>query len=163
MSEQSQGDLEAAESDRVTFGGKYDGQDDFRSEQEARLEPGSFASELEAFRSETDGKMVLGDQKYGPDSWQRHDQLAEAMSELVDLANYAFLKWRQLRALQVRLDDLGLPHSLTGEDRLGVQPPVLEPSEVAAPAGHVHAPSAYSVCPVCRGLQWEIDKEEKGG
>ena len=63
-----------------------------------------------------------GDEKYGPDSWGRHDMLAEAMAEMIDLGNYAYLKWRQLKVLQDRMDADGLPRSLTGEDRLGVQP-----------------------------------------
>jgi hypothetical protein len=87
-----------------TLGSKYDGIDDYR-----RL---------------MDDKLRFGDEKYGHDSWGRHDMLAEAMAEMVDLGNYAYLKWRQLRALQERLDADGQPRSLTGEDRLGVQPGV---------------------------------------
>jgi hypothetical protein len=74
------------------------------------------------FRSLMDGKLLFGDAKYGPDSWSRHDMLAEAMGEMVDLGNYAYLKWLQLAELRDRLDEDGVPRSLTGEDRVGVQP-----------------------------------------
>jgi len=83
---------------------------------------GSKYEGLDAYRAEMDAKLRFGDEKYGPDSWGRHDMLAEAMAEMVDLGNYAYLKWRQLKSLQERLDADGQPRSLTGEDRLGVQP-----------------------------------------
>jgi hypothetical protein len=86
------------------------------------LEVGSKYEGLDEFRGLMDSKLRFGDEKYGPDSWGRHDMLAEAMAELVDLGNYAYLKWRQLKVLQDRLDADGQPRSLTGEDRLGVQP-----------------------------------------
>lgn len=78
---------------------------------------------LAEFRQLMDDKLRLGDEKYGPDSWGHHDMLAEAMAEMIDLGNYAYLKWLQLRTLQERLDADGQPRSLTGEDRLGVQRP----------------------------------------
>ena len=77
---------------------------------------------LAEYRAAMDAKLVLGDQKYGDDSWQHHDMLAEAISEMVDLGNYAYLKWRQLVELQGQLDWEAVPRSLTGEDRVGVQP-----------------------------------------
>lgn len=76
---------------------------------------------LGEFRALMDDKLKFGDEKYGPDSWSRHDMLAEAMAEMVDLGNYAYLKWMQLRALQDALEEAGVPRSLTGEDRLGVE------------------------------------------
>ncbi len=87
------------------------------------LAVGSKYEGLSEFRLLMDGKLRFGDEKYGSDSWGRHDMLAEAMAEMVDLGNYAYLKWRQLRVLQERLDAEGQPRSLTGEDRLGVQRP----------------------------------------
>jgi hypothetical protein len=83
---------------------------------------GSKYDGLDEFRALMNDKLRLGDEKYGADSWHRHDMLAEAMAEMVDLGNYAFLKWRQLRELQRRLDEAGTPRSLSGEDRVGVQP-----------------------------------------
>ena len=83
---------------------------------------GSKYDGIAEYRRLVDDKLRFGDEKYGPDSWGRHDMLAEAMAEMVDLGNYAYLKWRQLKALQERLDAAGAPRSLTGEDRLGVQP-----------------------------------------
>ena len=85
------------------------------------LAVGSKYEGLDEFRRLMDEKLKLGDAKYGTDSWGRHDMLAEAMAEMVDLGNYAYLKWRQLQVLQERLDADGQPRSLTGEDRLGVQ------------------------------------------
>jgi hypothetical protein len=87
-------------------------------------EEGALGSKYEGiteFRALMDDKLRFGDEKYGPDSWGRHDMLAEAMAEMVDLGNYAYLKWRQLKSLQERLAAAGVPNSLTGEDRLGVQ------------------------------------------
>jgi hypothetical protein len=81
---------------------------------------GSKYAGIDEFRALMDEKLRLGDEKYGADSWGRHDMLAEAMAEMVDLGNYAYLKWRQLKELQSRLDADGQPRSLTGEDRLGV-------------------------------------------
>ena len=84
--------------------------------------PGSKYDGLDEFRRLMDKKLTLGDEKYGSDSWGRHDMLAGAMGEMVDLGNYAYLKWAQLKVLQERLDADGQPRSLTGENRLGVQP-----------------------------------------
>lgn len=84
------------------------------------LAVGSKYEGLTEFRDLMDAKLRFGDEKYGADSWGRHDMLAEAMAEMVDLGNYAYLKWRQLKVLQERLDADGQPRSLTGEDRLGV-------------------------------------------
>ena len=86
------------------------------------LAVGSKYEGLDEFRGLMDDKLRLGDEKYGLDSWGRHDMLAEAMAEMVDLGNYAYLKWMQLKTLQGRLDADGQPRSLTGEDRLRVQP-----------------------------------------
>jgi hypothetical protein len=86
------------------------------------LAVGSKYEGLGEFRDLMDAKLRFGDEKYGSDSWGRHDMLAEAMAEMVDLGNYAYLKWRQLKVLQERLDADGQPRSLTGEDRLGVLP-----------------------------------------
>lgn len=85
-----------------------------------RLAMGSKYEGLEEFRRLMDDKLRFGDEKYGPESWGRHDMLAEAMAEMIDLGNYAYLKWMQLKSLQERLDADGQPRSLTGEDRLGV-------------------------------------------
>lgn len=157
------------------FGTKYEGQDEFRAQQEARLTLG-VREDLGAFRDETDGKMELGDQKYGTDSWQRHDQLAEAMSELVDLANYAFLKWRQLRALQAQLDAMGMPRSLTREDRVGPPPVTIHSSrllefEDVGPADdepaftvkddHQHFADPYSTCYHCRFQALEAERRRQ--
>jgi hypothetical protein len=81
---------------------------------------GSKYARLDEFRALQVKKLQLGDEKYGSDSWGRHDMLAEAMDEMVDLGNYAYLKWRQLCELQRRLDEAGVPRSLTNEDRIGV-------------------------------------------
>ena len=91
-----------------------------RAEYEGRA-LGSKYDGINEYRGLMDAKLRFGDEKYGPDSWGHHDMLAEAMAEMVDLGNYAYLKWRQLKALQERLDRAGQPRSLTGEDRLGVQ------------------------------------------
>jgi hypothetical protein len=101
----------------------------------AAYERGSKYEHLAAFRALMDEKLTLGDEKYGTDSWSRHDMLAEAMAEMVDLGNYAYLKWLQLKALQDALDEGGVPRSLSGEDRLGVQsaPPPVMTNAIAGP------------------------------
>lgn len=96
---------------------------DGRASYLSALDVGSKYEGLTEYRRLMDDKLRFGDEKYGPDSWGRHDMLAEAMAEMIDLGNYAYLKWRQLKVLQERLDADGQPRSLTGEDRLGVQAP----------------------------------------
>jgi hypothetical protein len=109
--------------------------------------------ELVLFEAAGETKLRLGVEKYGPDAWRNHDMLAEAVNELVDLGNYAFLRWRQtvamprnetrdmlaeamvalyvaafeqwtlLTEMLAELDRNGEPRSLTGANFVGVQPP----------------------------------------
>lgn len=106
---------------------------------------------LADYERETARKLDHGDAKYGADAWMRHDMLHEALDEAIDLGNYAYLKWRQLRELECTptimvamdamvdmyaamlpvfanvvslinmLDEGDVPKSLSSEDFVGVQ------------------------------------------
>lgn len=161
------------------WGGKYDGQPEYFAERVDRLaEEPQTSPEFEEYERLKADKMEFGDRKYGTDSWARHDQLEEAMGEMVDLGNYAFLTWRQLKALRDRLDQAGVPRSLSGEDRVGVQiqpfvaetkldagiPDWSERAGVpASPEVHEHEADPYSRCPGCREAQWAKEAKDSLG
>jgi hypothetical protein len=69
---------------------------------ERAKDAGTFALPVALARAAAE-KLDLGDEKYGPDSWRDHDMLAEAMGEVVDLYNYAYLEWLVLGELRVRI------------------------------------------------------------
>jgi hypothetical protein len=119
----------------------------------AELDEGYDRHALTLFKSAGVDKLRLGVEKYGHDAWRNHDMLAEALNELVDLSNYAYLRWRQLHdlpttalrenlieamvalwiaafeqwqlltALLRETDAQAEPRSLTGANYVGVQPP----------------------------------------
>lgn len=141
----------------MTYGNSRKGIEEFRAKvvEEAVVPP----YVINDFATETGRKLDHGDAKYGPDAWAQHDMLAEAIDETIDLGNYAYLTWRQLRevpctsqitilmesmvemyaaclpfyanlrALIQMRDDGKVPKSLTAEDFVGVQPH--EPGEPA--------------------------------
>lgn len=125
----------------------------FRAVVAGELDAGYDRHALIAFREAGLEKLQLGVAKYGHDAWRNHDMLAEALNELVDLGNYAYLRWRQLHempttplrdnlavamialwiaafeqwqlltALLRETDAQAEPRSLTGANYVGVQPP----------------------------------------
>jgi hypothetical protein len=141
----------------MTYGNSRDGIEEFR----AAIETPVPKYVLDDFAVATGAKLDHGDAKYGADAWARHDMLDEALNEVIDLGNYAYLKWRQLRELECNpaimvamgamtelysaclpfyanlrslqnvLDDAKVPRSLTTENFVGVQSH--EPGETTLP------------------------------
>ena len=55
------------------------------------------------FERITRERLQDGEERYGPAELSTDDMLEEALHELEDLSNYAFMEWQRIKALRRRL------------------------------------------------------------